>query len=937
MKALVTLLLGALGLGALGCTTEAYCFHDCDATSGTLTTTTTTTGSGGEGGCIFNCTGGTGGGTGGAGPCEPTNAGIEKCDQIDNDCDGKIDNIKDLDLNAAKSCGLCSNNCYETLTNVDPDSITCTPSPNPGKDPGTCVGQCATDYYDLDGNGTCEYGPCIKTADDDTSCNFKDNDCDNLIDEDVDVCTSLTDCGFCGHACAVLHGTPECVHTGDGACNQTNTACQLKACDCTPGDCWWDLDGSDATGCEYQCELTNGGVEICGDGLDNDCDGKIDSADDLSGDPAIGVVCYGDPDGECGQDAHAGMTACQGTLVVCIGADVLVEDQVLETCNGKDDDCDGAVDDNPTDTGTACGQSNIFPCALGSMQCLSGALVCIGAIAPQAEVCNGQDDDCDGNIDLTGAVPPPDATGSCNVPPATPAGATQPCKAGMKACQGGTVVCAGSIGPTGAMDGCNDDSNCDGQLTNQPDLQSDVNHCGNCATNCYAGAVHAAWSCVAGGCQFQGCDNGYYDLNNDQKCEYACSYVQAQESCNGMDDNCNGMVDEGVVAPSPIQVCGVNPSATSPQCTTGVAVACSMGTWQCTFPAGICAGGCSPDDEICDVDALGNGIDNDCDGIVNENTPNFGKVCASDDGLPPPGHGACKTTGVYVCSGTTATACGAMKANCANLPGGCTELCDGIDNDCDGSIDEPKATPGMNAANYVKPVVTKVAPALWIYTYEASRSTATNITPGTGNGFQTSAPAGQTIDKTQACSAPAKVPWFNVTPLEVEQTCTAAGGSICTRPQWQTSCTPDPACRFGYNPRGGAGSACATGFFPDPDGAGAGMGKFCNLSISYDFDPLVVGDQDGLLPTASGLLQNCFADWSGLQGNVAATSKLFDLTGNLREITKEANNVYKLMGGAFNSQSEDGSECAFTFYTVDKNFKYFDSGFRCCFTTDPSN
>ena len=36
---------------------------------------------------------------------------------------------------------------------------------------------------------------------------------------------------------------------------------------------------------------------------------------------------------------------------------------VLETCNGTDDDCDGAVDDSPTDQGGSCGQSNIAPCA----------------------------------------------------------------------------------------------------------------------------------------------------------------------------------------------------------------------------------------------------------------------------------------------------------------------------------------------------------------------------------------------------------------------------------------------------------------------------------------------------------------------------------------------------------------------------------------------
>ncbi len=933
--------LGVVAVAATGCETQAFCFA-CEETT---PTTTTTTGLGGAGGetCVFDCPGGNGqGGNGGNGDCVPSNSGVEICDGFDNDCNDAVDDLTAEELADPKTCGTCQNDCYANAANCKVDAVGCDPSVDPGMLPGTCTcAECATDYFDLDGDATCEYF-CKKTADDDALCNNKDDDCDGVKDEDVDLCDDPLNCGKCGRSCAVLHGQGDCVKMGAGAtCTEANTACEIASCDCNgPDDCWFDLDGSVATGCEYQCQITNGGAEIC-DGLDNDCDGMIDGSDDLSADMEVGAECFGDPDGLCADAANAGVTECQGGLIVCVGMNVLKENQTLETCNGVDDDCDSVVDDSPTDVGASCGVSAIFPCSLGTQQCVGGQLACVGAVAPGVESCNGVDDDCDGNIDKIGNMAPADSVGACNVPLAPPAGATSPCQAGQKACQGGQVVCLGSVGPTSQNDSCGDDSNCDGVLTGQPDFMSNVSFCGDCATNCQTGALHTIVACVNGVCQNQGCEPGYYDLDGNGSCEYACTFVSAQEACNGVDDDCDGQIDEGVVTPLPTQVCGVSPSAVSSECQPGaggVQVACMNGAWVCTFPAGVCPGGCSASDEICDT------LDNDCDGILNENVGNFGLACASDDGLPPPGHGACRTTGTFQCNGPNATACTAMKADCAGLPGGCTELCDGVDNDCDGLVDETFNAPGTNAANYVKPAVTRLATNLWTYTYEASRPSSTDQAPGTGNGFWTTAPAGQTLDKTPACSAPGKIPWFNVTPQEVQQVCTQMGGSICTRTQFQTACTPNTpttSCVYGYNPRGASGSACATGFTGT---------KFCNLAQAFDFDPdpMVPGDQDGLLPTASPILQNCWADWSGLQGNSAATNKLYDLTGNLREITSDTNpapcgganqppcSVFRLMGGAFNSEAESGAACGFTFYTVNQTFKFFDTGFRCCFTQNPS-
>jgi len=1078
--------------GATGCQTDAFCWDNCPGDTPNSGSSGSAAGgaggmaaggAGGEGACgIFTCT--TSSSSGGGGPCTQTNGGIETCDNLDNDCNGKVDDSPDINLGSPKSCGTCTNNCYTKLLNADPTGIGCDWNMVPGTE-GTCTCSkgCAEGWYDLNSDCICEYY-CVKNANvtDDSLCNNKDDDCDNQIDEDVDLCKSTTDCGACGNNCVILNGSPSCETTAmpGQACTPANTKCAIGSCNAG----YYDLDGSAATGCEYKCDKTNLGIETC-DGVDNDCDGLVDNADDLTGDPKFDSFCRGDEPlyrGICGLIANAGKYACVDAKWKCVGPNVKEPGQVPETCNGLDDDCDAQVDDNPTDVGMACGTSNIYPCQKGTMQCISGAPQCIGAkdpspeacdaldndcngmiddnvpglgmpcgpmtdtgacqfgmtqcqpggvtacvgsIMPATETCNMIDDDCDGVIDdvngvgtpcgqsnvapckfgsiqcvgtnlaCVGNVDPKSETcnmvdddcdgsvdenlppqqclpmganpnlsyggssqcrrgtqacgaaclgyvgpsaevcdaidndcdgmvdnnltlGPCNVPTPPPMGATSPCKAGTYQCTSGVQTCQGSIGPTSSVDACGVDSNCDGMLTGQPNFQTDVSNCGSCGNNCYTGAVFSVWGCTAGQCVFQGCQTGYYDLDGNNTCEYACQFKSAQEACNGQDDNCNGSIDENPTKPTAAQICGVSPTAMSPECSTNVTISCVAGAWQCSFPAGVCPGGCSANDEICDT------LDNDCDGQVNENVANAGQPCASDDSAPGT-QGACRTTGTYVCNGPSGTVCSAVKANCASLPGGCTENCDGIDNDCDGAVDETYLSKGSNATFFVKPAVTKIATNRWIYSYESSRPKATTITAGTGNGYQTSAPAGVTLDKTPACSVPNRLPWFNVTPTEVEQTCAAMGGTICATADWTTACQATIPCTWGYNARG---TACTTTFT-------AGT-KFCNLGPSYDFNSMLAGDQDGLLPTGSTALQNCWADWLNLQSNVAADAKIFDVTGNLREITRSAASTYPLVGGAYNTADVNGAACNFSFYTTtNASFQLYDLGYRCCFTVDP--
>ena len=107
--------------------------------------------------------------------------------------------------------------------------------------------------------------------------------------------------------------------------------------------------------------------------------------------------------------------------------------------------------------------------------------------------------------------------------------------------------------------------------------------------------------------------------------------------------------------------------------------------------------------------------------------------------------------------------------------------------------------------------------------------------------------------------------------------------------------------------------------------------------MPFDFSA-AAGDQDGLLPTGSASLSNCWADWSALQGNPAAPYGIRDIEGNLRELTRgTVASTYRLMGGAYNTQAEAGASCDFSFYTVGTAHKLYDTGFRCCFTANPNN
>ncbi len=418
------------------------------------------------------------------------------------------------------------------------------------------------------------------------------------------------------------------------------------------------IDGTDPTtpdGCDPTPETCNG--------IDDDCDDAVD--EDLQ------RGCYPGPAGTSGVGrCRGGQQVCgDGVWGACAGA-VIPTDEV---CNGADDDCDGAIDEGNPGGGGACDTGGVGACGAGALTCVGGRQECLQVSAPSAEVCDGRDNDCDGETD--------EGQRSCGVGmcfrevPVCVDGHPNPCVPGQ---------------PAPADDVCDGlDEDCDGRA--DEDYEGSVTTCGEgvcfregaavCVDgvpqeSCTPGApgpndaacdgldedcdgatdedfLERASQCGVGGCRAQGrvrCVGG--EVLDD------CAPGQpgADDDCDGVDDDCDGLADEGYP---------VEPT----EC--GVAVCAATGERRCVEGAVVdtCAPRAgAPDDRTCD------GVDDDCDGATDEDYAGRDTVC---------GAGACEA------QGRTRCVAGRVVNGCVpGLPGADDASCDGVDDDCDGATDE---------------------------------------------------------------------------------------------------------------------------------------------------------------------------------------------------------------------------------------------------------
>jgi hypothetical protein len=335
-----------------------------------------------------------------------------------------------------------------------------------------------------------------------------------------------------------------------------------------------------------------GGGSVASD-AGNGRDGAAPASDAGSKDSGqTGAKCSdGQPPEACYDGAKGTMDVgiCKGGQRACVGgAYTQCLGQVLpgdETCNGKDDNCDGQIDEIPMGD---CQTQMPGLCNTGQLTCRGTYAVCEPVTPPVQEICNAKDDDCDGMTDeVDSKACYPAATVGCTVAADGSAKCVGLCSAGQSACSGGKTGCSNAVTPVDEICTTGNSTAAD------EDCDSNVDEGCACTTGqtrpCYAGpdGTEGQGACRAG---TQQCVSSLWGGCNGQ-------ILPQPETCanSGVDDDCNGTKDD---VPGLGNACIDN---------TKLGI-CRDGTMQCGNAAAPSCVTASAMHELCDT------IDQDCDG-----------------------------------------------------------------------------------------------------------------------------------------------------------------------------------------------------------------------------------------------------------------------------------------------------------------------------------
>ena len=702
--------------------------------------------------------------------CDDGNGGVypgavETCDGVDEDCNGVVDDgavgttwYADSDLDGygdssafTVSCSApagfvgAGTDCDDTVSAVNPGATELCNGFDDDCDGTVDAGaaDALTWYSDADGDGfgdsasfvdSCE-GPAGTVADstdcDDADatvnpsatelCDGIDNDCDGTADEGLSSSTWYTDADGDGYgdsaastaACAAPAGTvADATDCDDGdalvnpaateVCNGEDDDCDGAVDDGTSAVDWYvDADGDgygdvgtstsscsapagyvrSSTDCDDGDSSVNPAAsEVC-DGVDQDCDGVVDNGVSTS-------TWYADSDGDGAGDATSGVVACAApagavsTGTDCDDTDAAIYAGATETCDGVDEDCDGVVDDGLAGTvyyadddadGYGDPAAGVSACSAPAGH-VSSATDCDdldAAVNPAAtEVCDAADNDCDGltdeglsstwyaDSDADGYGDPGSATAACTDPAGYVVGSSDCDDTDAAINPGATELC------NGVDDDC--DATVDEGLSGRYYADDDVDG--------YGDASDSATDCTA--------PAGYVSDATDCDDATFTTHPGATELCNGVDDDCDGAIDDGATAEVYYADIDGDTFGDAADSTTG-----------CGAPAGYVSDGTDCDDadaainpaatEVCDT------IDNDCDGTVDEGTGStwYADVDGDTYGDVLDATLACSAPAGYLAD---ATDCDDTDAT---INPAALEVCDTLDNDCNGVVDDGAVCP----------------------------------------------------------------------------------------------------------------------------------------------------------------------------------------------------------------------------------------------------